>query len=207
MADGWSLKRLHHRIVTTRGYKQTAVNPAAVLADPENVLIGRMRPQRMDFETMRDAMLSASGRLDRTLLGRSVDLFATPSPTRRAVYASIDRQNLPGTLNTFDFASPDAHSPGRFSTTVPQQALYFLNSPFAVEQAKAIVARPEVKSAKSPGEKVRALNRAVLGRDPTPAEVALATEFVATPTKAGEPSAWELYAQALMMSNEFLFVD
>ena len=110
-------------------------------------------------------------------------------------------------MRTFDFASPDAHSPGRFSTTVPQQALYFLNSPFAVEQAKAIVARPEVKGATSPDAKVRALNRVVLGRDPKPPELAMALEFVAIPTKSGEPSAWELYAQALLMSNEFLFVD
>ena len=207
VADGWSLKRLHKRLVTTRAYKQTAANPAAIAADPENVWLGRMKPQRMDFESMRDAMLLAAGRLDRTLLGRSVELFANPSPTRRSVYASIDRQNLPGTLRTFDFASPDAHSPARFSTTVPQQALYFLNSPFVVEQAKAVVARPEVQVAKTPEAKVRQLNRIVLGRDPRADEVAVAMEFVATATKPGEPSAWELYAQALLMSNEFLFVD
>ena len=207
VADGWSLKRLHKRLVTTRAYKQTAANPAAVSIDAENVLLGRMKPQRMDFESMRDAMLLAAGRLDRTLLGRSVDLFANPSPPRRSVYASIDRQNLPGTLRTFDFAPPDAHSPGRFTTTVPQQALYFLNSPFAVEQARAVVARPEVKAAKTPEAKVQVLSRIVLGRDPRADELAVALEFVALPTKPGEASAWELYAQALLMSNEFLFVD
>ena len=207
VADGWSLKRLHKRLVTTRAYQQTAVNPAATAADPENVLLGRMLPVRMDFESMRDAMLLAAGRLDRTLLGRSVDLFANPAPTRRSVYASVDRQNLPGTLRTFDFASPDAHSPGRFSTTVPQQALFFLNSPFAVEQAKAVVARPEVRSAKTPQAKVTAISRVVLGRTPRPDELAVALKFVQEPTKKGDPSAWDLYAQALLMSNEFLFVD
>ncbi len=207
VADGWSLKKLHRRMMLTTAYQQGAVNPAATAADPENKLVGRMTPRRLDFEAMRDNVLLAGGKLDRTVYGRSIDLFAKPYTPRRAVYASVDRQNLPGTLRTFDFASPDSHSPGRHQTTVPQQALFFMNSPFLIEQAKAVTLRPEVVAAKAPAAKVTALYRAVLGRKPSAAEAKLAAEFIALPTKPKEPTGWELFAQALLMSNEFAFAD
>jgi mono/diheme cytochrome c family protein len=67
---------------------------------------------------------------------RPVDLTRTPFSTRRPVYGRVDRQNLPGRFRTFDFASPDATSPQRHTTTVPQQALFLMNSPFVIEQAR-----------------------------------------------------------------------
>ena len=65
-----------------------------------------------------------------------------PYSKRRAVYGFIDRQNLPGLFRTFDFASPDTHSPQRYTTTVPQQALFMMNSPFVIEQARALASKP-----------------------------------------------------------------
>ena len=73
---------------------------------------------------------------------------------RRTIYGFIDRQNLPGLFRTFDFASPDTHAPQRYSTTVPQQALFLMNSPFAVQQAKAVAARPEVSGVSEPAVRV-----------------------------------------------------
>ena len=205
--DGWSLKRLHRTLVLTAAYRQSGFNPSVTAADPENVLLGRMTPRRLDFEALRDSLLVAAGRLDERIGGRSVELFAKPFPTRRTVYASIDRQNLPGTLRTFDFASPDGHSPGRFTTTVPQQALFLMNSPFVLEQAHAVARRVEVAWAGAPPAKVRAVTRAVLGRSPTADELVAGVEFLALPTRPGDPPAIELLAQVLMAGNEFAFVD
>ena len=204
---GWSLKKLHRTLVLTAAYRQSGANPSAAAVDPENVLLGRMTPKRLDFEALRDSLLAAGGRLDRAVGGRSVDLFKAPFPARRTVYAAIDRQNLPGTLRTFDFASPDGHAPGRFVTTVPQQALFLMNSPFVLEQAHAVARRPEVAWAAAPADKVRAVTRAVLGRDPGADELAAGAEFLRLPTKKGDPPAAELFAQVLMAGNEFAFVD
>ncbi|MGL6096878.1 MAG: DUF1553 domain-containing protein, partial [Fimbriiglobus sp.] len=208
--DGWSTKKLHRRILLSAAYQQASA-PAPSLAgtDPENRLLGRQNRQRLEFEPLRDSILAAAGTLDRTVHGRSVDIFAAPFPPRRSVYAKIDRQNLPGTLRAFDFAPPDQHTPSRFLTTVPQQALFLMNSPFVAEAAKAAATRPEVTAATAPAEKARQLYRAVLGRNPTSAEVALATDFAAAvpPPAAGQLGAWELVAQVLMLSNEFAFAD
>ena len=210
VADGWSVKQLHRRIMLSATYQQeSGARPALTTADPENRLLGRQARQRLELEPLRDSMLAVAGTLDRTIGGRPVQLFADKPSPRRAVYGFIDRQNLPGAFRVFDFASPDQHTPQRFLTTVPQQALFLLNSPFVVEQARRAAARPEVAAAADAGGKVRSLYRAILSRDPSADEAAAASEFVAgaTPPAAGQLGAWELVAQVLLASNEFAFVD
>ncbi|MBX9579203.1 MAG: PSD1 and planctomycete cytochrome C domain-containing protein [Gemmataceae bacterium] len=203
VADGWSVKKLHRVIMLSATYRQASL-PAT--ADIENKLLGRQNRRRLDFEALRDSLLVAAGRLDSAPGGRPVELFEAPYPTRRTVYGLIDRSNLPGTFRVFDVASPDQHSPQRFQTTVPPQALYLLNSPFVAEQARAAAARPEVAGAKSDGEKVAALYRAVLGRDPSAEERALGAAFAAGEVK-GDFGPWPQLAQVLMLSNEFAFAD
>jgi hypothetical protein len=116
------------------------------------------------------------------LNGPSVKVDKAPFPKRRTVYAYIDRQDLAGFLRNFDMASPDAHSPARAYTSVPQQGLYLLNSDFVAEQAielgrqAAIVA--EKSDAKTAGDW---LFRQSLGRAATAQEIQLASEFVASP--------------------------
>jgi len=102
----------------------------AAAKDPENRLWWQFQRQRLDLEAMRDTLLSVTGQLDHTMNGRPVDITRAPWTGRRSVYGYIERQNLPNFFRTFDLASPDASSPGRFKTTVPQQALYLMNSPF-----------------------------------------------------------------------------
>ncbi len=210
--DGWSVKRLHKRMMLTAAYQQSSESrPELLQADPENRLLGRANRQRADFEALRDSLLAVSGKLDRTLYGRSVDLFAKPYTHRRSVYAFVDRQNLPGTLRAFDFPSPDMHNPMRPVTTVPQQALFLMNSPFAVEQAKAVAARRDVAWTFTADERAKRIYRLVLSRDPSADEVKLARQFVAAAERAkpaaGQLGPWELLAQVLLMSNEFAFVD
>lgn len=202
--DGWSVKKLHKRIMLSAAYQQSSVgSPQAFAADPENRLLAHQNRRRFDFESMRDSLLVASGKLDPAIGGRPVDLFKAPFPVRRSVYGFIDRSNLPGTFRVFDLASPDQHSPQRFQTTVPQQALFLLNSPFVVEQAKVLAAR----STGTGAEKVKSLYRLVLGRNPTREELALAMGFTGAMPVTGEFGPWEQLAQVLLLSNEFAFVD
>jgi len=206
--DGWSVKRLHKQIMLSATYQQSsAVSAEQFKRDPENLLLAHQNRRRLDFEALRDSLVAASGRLDMTVGGKPVELFHAPFSTRRTVYGLIDRTNLPGTFRVFDFANPDTHSPQRFQTTVPQQALFLLNSPFVQDQAKALAARKEIADAKTVPAKATALYRLALGRNPTADEVALATEFVANDDPKAAFGHWPQLAQVLLLSNEFAFVD
>src|SRR5678815_1670281 len=109
--------------------------------------------------------------------GRPVDAAADPLNCRRTVYGIVDRQNLPALYRAFDFAIPDQCVERRPRTTVPQQALFALNSPFVMEQARALVALPDVRSAKNSDDRVERLFAHALARKPTQAEVAHAVRF------------------------------
>jgi len=196
MADGWSLKKLHRLMMLSAAYQQSSdENPANAKIDPANEYFWRMNRRRLDFEAMRDTLLATSGKLDKTMGGHAVDITTEPFPARRTVYAFIERQNLPGVFRTFDFASPDATSPQRFYTTVPQQALFLMNSPFAVQQAQAFLNRPEVKSARTDDERIEHLYRIAFQRKPERDEVALAKRFLAaqsaTTNATVEKPVWE----------------
>jgi hypothetical protein len=189
-------------------YQQSSVTPTEVFkVDPENRLLAHQTRRRLDFEALRDSLLASAGRLDLTAGGKPVDLFKSPYSTRRTVYGLTDRTNLPGTFRVFDFANPDTHSPQRFQTTVPQQALFLLNSPFVQEQARALAARKEISDAKTTGARVQALYRVALQRAPTREEAALAVEFVSDDDPKSSFGRWPQLAQVLLLSNEFCFVD
>lgn len=214
--SGWSLKKLHRMILLSSVYQQSSVEvaqPAPTRPDPDNRLLWRQNRRRLDFESMRDALLTVSGNLDRRVGGRPVDLATHPYSTRRTVYGFIERQNLPGMFRTFDFASPDTHCPNRFTTVVPQQALFLMNSPFVVEQARRLIARADMQAEFDPGLRVQRLHRHVFGRAATDPDVSLALQFIessaatARATASDALSRWEQYAQVLLLSNEFIFVD
>jgi hypothetical protein len=217
MDEGWSIKNLHRLIMLSGAYQQSSENnEACAKVDPNNQLLWRMNRQRLEFEAMRDTLLAISGKLDLTPGGHGVDITA-PASTRRTVYASIDRQNLPDLFRAFDFASPDTTSPRRFYTTVPQQALFLMNSPFVIEQAKNLVGRPDFHSASTDQQRLRLLYQLAFQRDPSREEIQWAGQFIRPPAPAlaapggtnSHPSldAWQKYAQVLLMSNELVFVD
>jgi hypothetical protein len=211
----WSLKELQRAILNSAVYQQASTDRAECRqADPENRLLWRMNRKRLDFEALRDALLAASGQLDQSLGGPAVELTSTPWTRRRTLYGLIDRQNLPSLFRTFDFASPDTHSPQRFSTTVPQQSLYMMNSPFLRDQVKSLGQRAELASLAEPRERIEQLYRLVLSRRPTEQELQLGLTFLTQEESqvvaAGdEPrlSAWERYVQVLLLSNEFVYVE
>lgn len=206
--DGYSTKRFIRQIMLSEVYRQSSqVNEKVLALDPENRLLSHMNRRRLDLEAMRDALLLVSGQLETTLGGPTVEVFSPQAATnRRTLYGHIDRQNLPGMLRTFDFAIPDQHSPQRFTTTVPQQALYFLNSTFVQKQARHLLARPEVQASPNIPARIQVLYRLVYARPPSTEEIAWGKLFLAD-SPPGTPPPWEQYAQALLMANEFLFVD
>ncbi len=188
---GWSLKKLHRTILLSATWMQDSVHPSELVAanpnsasrspqsvDPENRLLWRQTRQRLEWEAMHDALLAAAGNLDPTIGGRPVKLFTEPYPKRRAVYAYIDRQNLPGTLRTFDFASPDLMNAQRSTTSVPQQALYMMNSPFVIAQAETLTDAPDFSSTNPEERQVQMLYQRVLARKATPSEVQTAIAYV-----------------------------
>ena len=207
--SGWSLKHLHRVIVLSAAYQQASSAPRS--EDPENKLLSRFSRRRLDFEATRDSLLFISGRLDTTMGGRPVDLAGEPLNQRRTVYGLVDRQDLPAMFRAFDFPAPDQCVERRPRTTVPQQALFLLNSPFVMEQARALAARPEVAGMAEPARRVDALFRRVLGRQATKAEAGSAMRFIKSaetdvPSENGL-TAWEQFAQVLLICNEAVFVD
>ncbi len=221
IAQEWSLKSLHREIMLSSTYQQQSVmgqpstHAAARLADPENLLLWSMNRRRLDWESLRDAMLAASGQLDLTMGGPSVELFQPALSSRRSVYGLIDRQSLASELRTFDFAPPDASSPQRHQTTVPQQALFLMNSPFLKRQVEHLAARLDSKSDLTVEQKIDAAYQSLFGRSATARETELGKRYLTTvnsndtvPQDAAVFfSPWEEYLQALLLSNEFMFVD
>jgi hypothetical protein len=167
-----------------------------------------MNRRRLEFEAMHDALLAVAGRLDVSLGGRPVDIEQPPFSNRRALYARIDRNNFSSLLRTFDYPSPDASSPGRPVTTVPQQALYGLNSPFLREISESVVLhtgaaqlRDDAGQPDRAGQVTR-LYRQILARDPAEDELRLGVDFLAS-----HADDLPVLAQALLLTNEFFFVD
>src|SRR5262249_4224923 len=144
---GCSIKSLHRLIMLSNAYQQASLDrPHCHKLDPENRLLWRFNRRRLDLEAMRDTLLFLSGNLDIKMSGRPVDVLNDPKTRRRPVYGLVARKSLPAVFRAFDFASPDQSSERRPRTTVPQQALFSMNAPLVIEQAKTLAARPEVAS-------------------------------------------------------------
>jgi hypothetical protein len=213
--NGWSPKKLHKLIMLSSAYQQSSLGTMRAKAvDPENRLLSHQNRQRLDLEALRDSALFVAGQLDRKMGGPAVEITTPPYATRRTVYGFIDRQNLQGLFRTFDFASPDASSAQRYNTTVPQQALFMMNSPFLVEEAKALSKRPEIPATADNAARISAAYDLLFGRAPSKEEIAYGVQFLRGAEQirpaSNSPAAltpWEAYCQALLMTNEFSFVD
>ena len=200
--NGWRSKRLHRLIMTSSAYQRASkIESAGQLAkqrasDPDNRFIWHANRRRLDLEQMRDTMLVVSGEIDYTMYGRPPSITDLAN-RRRTVYAFVERQNLPNVVQTFDFANADTSTARRVTTTVPQQALYAMNSEFVAHTAKALATRALEGS---DAQRVEKLYEIALGRRPSPEELELGISFVKT-------NPWNQYAQILLMTNELVFVD
>jgi cytochrome c553 len=199
---GWRTKSLHELIMTSKAWQRSSILADSetfkkqLLEDPQNTLLWKASRRRLDFEQMRDSLLYVSGELNDAMYGRP-QVVTEPTNLRRTVYAFVERQNIPAMVQTFDFANADTSTPRRSQTTVPQQALFALNSDFMLARAKALAARTQ---ADSPENTVRRLCQLVLGRDPTAEELVEFKEFLTA-------NSLESLAQVVLMSNELMFID
>ncbi len=176
--NGWSFKKMHKLIMLSATYQQSSDTvPAYAQKDPDNRLLWRANLRRIDFEAMRDSMLQFTGKLDRTLGGKPVNLTEEPYSNRRSVYGYVDRGDVPELMEQFDFADPDMANSKRTTTIVPQQALFLMNSPMSVDVARKVTSRPEFTSAQDDAGRVRAIYQVLFQRMPRPEEVKFAAEF------------------------------
>jgi hypothetical protein len=222
LADGQSLKKLHRILVTSATYRQTARSPIASTAlaiDPNNRLLWHHRPQRLDAEALRDAMLAVSGRLNRKTGGESVvvpvdrELTAllykpsqwsvTPDPRehdRRSIYLIAKRNLRLPFMETFDQPSLQNSCAHRESSTHAPQALELLNGRWSNDLAASFADRLTHDAAGEPASQVELAFQLTVGRDPTDAEQKLSLEFLR------ERSLRE-FALAMFNLNAFLYVD
>jgi len=133
---------------------------------------------------LRDSILALGGSLDTTVYGRPVDLERNPDSTRRTIYGVVNRSDLLDAFVNFDFANPDMRNGKRYETTVPQQALFLMNSPVVVEQAKKLVALKEFEACADDTARIQFLYDRIYQRPARPPEIQLGLDFVSqTPLK------------------------
>ena len=228
--EGWSVKALIREIVSSRTYQQASTwREEAFAKDPDNRLLWRMGKRRLDAESIRDAMLAASGELDLSprpgslvaeLDGQSAPMIAfnkkipedLDGSVHRSVYLPVMRDQLPDVLRQFDFAEPSLVTGKRDTTNVPPQALYLMNSDFVRVRAAAMAKRVLGKG-KNDEERIRAAYERSLSRAPDEAENTLVKAFLNAPLPAGADSAkemekrWQDVCQALLASADFRMVD
>jgi mono/diheme cytochrome c family protein len=232
MENGWKAKRLHRMIVLSTAYRQTSRRDAqgekTAKADPENVLLWRMNLRRLQAEELRDSMLEVSGQLDRKMGGPALMLQLestglhriTPEyasgANRRSLYI-LARRNYPyDWLRVFDYPVIDTNCTRRANSATPLQSLTLMNSGFIWDRAEALVDRAW-KAAPEQPERIDALYRFVLQREPSVRERDLAATHLARQAElqmraniaqdAAAKKAFVSLAQALLSSNEFLYVD
>ena len=208
IASEWSIKSLHREIMLSSTYQlSTAFDESNAEIDGGNRFLWQMTRRRLDVEAWRDSLLDVSGKLDRTLGGPSTNL-ADANNVRRTVYAKISRHELDSLLRLFDFPDANITSSKRSETTVPQQQLFVLNSPFMVEQAKAFSARLHRNVAENDEARIQRAFLLAYGRPPLDVEVRIGLAYLnGEKDPSSQLSLWESYAQVLLGSNEFLYVD
>jgi len=175
VAHGKSIKALHREIMRSAVYQLSADHDAADFAkDGGNRLYWRQTRRRLSAEQIRDSVLSVSGTLDTRLGGRSVPL--TPLGTRRTIYGRVSRYQLDEFLQLFDFPSPSQTAEQRFSTNVPLQRLFFMNSDFMQQHAEKIA--ESVADEPDDAARIEKVYRKLFGRGPTAEEVKTGREFL-----------------------------
>lgn len=213
MEGGWSLKKLQRLILNSRSYQQSCASTSDKdVKDAENALLSRFNRLRLDYEQMRDSTLAACGSLNFAKAGgRATPLAAPEVDTRRSLYLFIDREVQASVPAMFDFANPDIHSPQRSVTTVPQQALFLINSPFIQMQSSKLAATLQASTGGIVDARtIQALYQRVLLRGPKPDEAEMALRFINSAPPAPTPaplSPLAQFAQVLLIGNEFQFAD
>ncbi len=202
--SGGSAKHIHRLIVGSRAYRRSSQHHEAnARLDPDNVLLWRWSPRRLEAEAIRDAMLTVSGELDPTVGGPS-DPDESKS-VRRTLYLFQKRERPPAVQGLFDGPSAAAEScPRRNVSTVPLQPLYLLNNAFAVCRAEAFARRVREQAGRDLARQIEAAFELALGRAPEEAERQAADDFFRAHALDG---ALASFCQALLNLNEFVYLE
>ncbi|RLS29414.1 MAG: DUF1553 domain-containing protein [Planctomycetota bacterium] len=217
---GWSLKKLHRRIVLSATYRQSSLaTPAAIEFDPANRWLGRFSAHRIDAESLRDALLVMGGSLTGGRPDTAVTGSAGPGKPAtadvaaacRSLYLQTCRWDRSGYSVLFDAANCDASVDTRSVSTVAPQALFLINDPFVKAMAAAFAERlfVDVPSDVAGATELR-IDRAWLlayGREPAEDEQRIAREIVTQGDAQRPPVGWIDLAHVLLASNEFAYLD
>ena len=213
--SGFSVKAMHRLILSSEVYQRASAVPSAT--DPDNRLLAHFTRRRVTAEEMRDSLLAASGQLDLTpaeahpFPAEATWKFTQHNPfnavyetNKRSVYLMVQRQRRHPFLSLFDGADPNATTAARQTTTVPTQALYFINDPFFHAQATALASK--LTQLPDDDQCITEAWRILFQRKPTVAETQRTKAFLAG-YPADNAGKWAAQVRVLMASNEFLHVD
>ncbi|MBC7854292.1 MAG: PSD1 domain-containing protein [Pirellulaceae bacterium] len=227
-ADGWSIKKLHRRMMLSGVYQLSSAEPAST-NDLVNVFLSHYPRQRLDAESLRDSLLLLGGNLDRSV-GKEQPFpalatwgFTQHNPftavydsPRRSIYLMTQRLKRHPYLSLFDGADTNASTPRRQDTTVPTQSLFLLNDPFVHEQAAGLARRIIASSTDEPA-RIRRAYEIILTREPTADDLAAEQTFLAEyrkilsisniPADQRDVAAWSALVRTVLTRNDFLFVD
>ncbi len=236
MEQGWSMKKLHRNILLSNTYKMSCnadpvTTKVASTADPDNRFYYKMPRRRMDADSFRDSILLASGNLDLKMGGsllmtknhdyvtndQSANAAVYDSP-RRSIYLPIIRNALFDMFQAFDMGDPSMVNAYRNTTTVSPQALFVMNSPFILNQSKALAKRLlQSKTAASDAQRVREAYEIAFARVPTAVETTKALGYLTrysalieksvTDVQQRRSAAWASWAQIVLASNGFIYLD
>jgi hypothetical protein len=198
--SGWSMKAMHRLLMLSATYQQSSIcSEKTLAADPANEFFGRMNRQRLEAEAIRDSLLAAAGKLDLRAGGKSARELNMP---RRTLYLTTIRSERSDYRALFDAADASSIVEKRITSTVAPQALFLLNNTFTLEQLEGLTARLKREAPTKPEARVNWLHETLLARPASAREVELAMKFV-----DDTPESWQAYAQALLASNEFVYID
>ena len=223
MENGWSIKKMNRMIMLSSTYRMSAAfDEEKKSKDPENRLLSHFPRQRLSIEEIRDAYLAMGGDLDLTMGGTldpgvgtdgetsSSRISMNPESTnRRSIYLPLRRSNLPTLYTLFDFGDATSPEGKRSPTTVATQALFVMNSPMVVREAKALT-DTVLKQEKQDRRRIEELYIRILDRRPDAGEIDNGLTYVQSLHRKwndiGEEKAWTSLCHALMASNEFIYV-
>ena len=230
VASGWSVKAMHKIILMTRSYQLSSADDDHDRAlDPNDETLWRYDRRRLDAEAIRDSLLAVSGALDRAMPGphpfppantwnftQHGPFQAVYETNHRSVYLMTQRTRRHPFLALFDGADPNASTGQRSTTTVPTQALFFLNDPFVHEQADRFAARL-LQAALDDGARIDQAHRLLYGRRATLEETRTGEAYLrkyaqglkdaGVPAEKQNEAAWASYARVLFAANEFIYID
>ncbi len=206
MEHGWSLQRLHRQILLSSTWQMsTHFAKEKFTRDGDNRLLWRMNPGKLEVEAWRDSLLAVTGELDRSIGGPPANEIWQSK--RRTLYVSTSRTgevyNADQFLRLFDAPASVASTEKRVTSTVPQQYLFMMNSPFMKERSQALGdwmrTRPGDRTAQ-----VSATYQLLYSRLPEPVEQQLAVEWLG---ENPAPERWQRYAQTLLSAHEFIQIQ